>query len=248
EKASAHEYILLPFMPSSTQSTKDKDANEVPYKGDDGVSKGSGIDDQDKTDSSTQDVGTTKPSINTASTNINTGSLNINTIGPNDPSMPYLEETSIFDDVYDDRKVGAEAVGSSVERVGSVKVAGRRGLQAWRETVEQYFECHRVIPFAHFINNDLEYLRGGASSRMYTTSVTKTKAADYGHIKWIEDLVPRTMWIQEPIDYGKHALYRVSHWGRKHQQFYGFAVNQEFARDVYSKRRIIAVTELKIVK
>nr|GEY11964.1 hypothetical protein [Tanacetum cinerariifolium] len=57
----------------------------------------------------------------------------------------------------------------------------------------------RVIPFDHFINNDLEYLRGGALSRKYTTSVTKTKAADYGHIKWIEDLVPQTMWIQEPL-------------------------------------------------
>nr|GEV42996.1 hypothetical protein [Tanacetum cinerariifolium] len=50
--------------------------------------------------------------------------------------------------------------------------------------------------------------------------------ADYGHIKWIEDLVPRTMWIQEPIGYDKHALWGVSHWRRKHQQFYGFAVNQ----------------------
>nr|GEY87485.1 hypothetical protein [Tanacetum cinerariifolium] len=78
-----------------------------------------------------------------------------------------------------------------------------------------------VIPFDHFINNDLEYLRGGASSRKYTTSVTKTKASDYGHINWIEDLVPRTMWIKEPIGYDKHAL-----WGR----------------------RIIAVTELKIVE
>nr|GEX94019.1 integrase, catalytic region, zinc finger, CCHC-type, peptidase aspartic, catalytic [Tanacetum cinerariifolium] len=68
----------------------------------------------------------------------------------------------------------------------------------------------RVIPFAHFINNDLEYLRGGTSSRKYTTSVTKTKAADYGNIKWIEDL--------------------------------------ESALDVYSKRRIIAVTDLKIVE
>nr|GFA21523.1 hypothetical protein [Tanacetum cinerariifolium] len=68
----------------------------------------------------------------------------------------------------------------------------------------------RVISFEHFINNDLEYLRGGASSRKYTTSVTKTKAADYGHIKWIEDL--------------------------------------EYALDVYSKRRIIAVIELKIVQ
>nr|GEV88667.1 hypothetical protein [Tanacetum cinerariifolium] len=30
---------------------------------------------------------------------------------------------------------------------------------------------------------------------------------DYGHIKWIEDLVPRTMWIKEPIGYDKHALW-----------------------------------------
>nr|GEX81228.1 hypothetical protein [Tanacetum cinerariifolium] len=36
--------------------------------------------------------------------------------------------------------------------------------------------------------------------------------------------------------------------GRKRQQFYSFAVNRESARDVYSKRRIIAVTELKIVE
>nr|GEY51320.1 hypothetical protein [Tanacetum cinerariifolium] len=47
----------------------------------------------------------------------------------------------------------------------------------------------RVIPFDHFINNDLEYLRGGASIQKYTTSVTKTKATYYGHIKWIEDLI-----------------------------------------------------------
>nr|GFB04395.1 hypothetical protein [Tanacetum cinerariifolium] len=71
----------------------------------------------------------------------------------------------------------------------------------------------RVIPFKDFINNDLEYLRRGASSRKYTTSVTKKKAADYGHIKWIEDLVPRAMWVQQPIDYNRHALWGVSHWG-----------------------------------
>nr|GFA06323.1 hypothetical protein [Tanacetum cinerariifolium] len=106
----------------------------------------------------------------------------------------------------------------------------------------------RVIPFEHFINNDLEYLRGGTSSRKYTTSITKTKAVDYGHIKWIEDLVPRKMWIKEPIGYDKHALWGVSHRGRKRQQFYGFAVNRESARDVYSKRRIIAVTKHKIVE
>nr|GEV53107.1 hypothetical protein [Tanacetum cinerariifolium] len=78
----------------------------------------------------------------------------------------------------------------------------------------------RVIPFAHFINNDLEYLRG--------------------------DLIPHSMLIHEPINYDKHALWGVSHWGRKRQQFYGFAVNRESALDVYSKRRIIAVMDLKI--
>nr|GEW73076.1 hypothetical protein [Tanacetum cinerariifolium] len=57
----------------------------------------------------------------------------------------------------------------------------------------------------------------GASSRKYTNSVTKTKVVDYGHIKWIEDLVPKTMWIQEPIGYDKHALWGISYWGRKRQ-------------------------------
>nr|GEY20808.1 hypothetical protein [Tanacetum cinerariifolium] len=72
-----------------------------------------------------------------------------------------------------------------------------------------------VIPFDYFINNDLEYLCGGVSIQKYTTLVIKTKAADYGHIKWIKDLVPHTM---------------------------------ESARDVYSKRRIIVVTELQIIE
>ncbi|GKE25424.1 hypothetical protein Tco_1440808 [Tanacetum coccineum] len=37
----------------------------------------------------------------------------------------------------------------------------------------------QVIPFDHFINNDLLYLYGGVSSRTYATSIIKTKAADY---------------------------------------------------------------------
>ncbi|GKC79794.1 hypothetical protein Tco_1130568, partial [Tanacetum coccineum] len=102
----------------------------------------------------------------------------------------------------------------------------------------------QVIPFDHFINNDLAYLSGGASSRTYTTSVIKTKAADYGHIKWIKDLVPNTIWSEVLVNYGKPALWGIFHWGRKRQQFYGFAANREFAHDVYSKRRIIAVTKL----
>ncbi|GKB11354.1 hypothetical protein Tco_0845277, partial [Tanacetum coccineum] len=77
----------------------------------------------------------------------------------------------------------------------------------------------QVIPFDHFINNDLEYLKEWNLSQRYTTSITKTKAANYGHVKWIED-----------------------------KRFYGYATNMETLKDVYSKHRIIVVTSLKIME
>ncbi|GJU05510.1 ribonuclease H-like domain-containing protein [Tanacetum coccineum] len=185
EKASDHEYILLPLMlsnsplSSSSQSTYNKDADEVLGKGDDDLSERNGqekkegasnkeddqhvqdfrtelnnllvqqkegyanntnrvstvnpcvsaagqgfdnADDQERIDSSTQDVNTAGPSINTASENINTGSSNINTVSPipNDPSMQSLEATGIFDDAYDDREeVGAEADLNNLKECGS---------------------------------------------------------------------------------------------------------------------------------
>ncbi|GJT81421.1 hypothetical protein Tco_1055763 [Tanacetum coccineum] len=106
----------------------------------------------------------------------------------------------------------------------------------------------RVIPFDHFINNDLKYLRCGTSSRTYETSVTKTMTTDYGHVKWIKDLVLNTIWSPVPVIYDKYTLWGISHWGRKHQQFYRFAVNRESAHDVYSRHIIIAVTKLQILE
>ncbi|GJZ54854.1 hypothetical protein Tco_0610047, partial [Tanacetum coccineum] len=53
---------------------------------------------------------------------------------------------------------------------------------------------HQVIPRDYFINNNLEYVKGGSLSRKYSTLVTKTKAATY-EIKWIEDMVPN-LWIR----------------------------------------------------
>ncbi|GKC25166.1 hypothetical protein Tco_1027316, partial [Tanacetum coccineum] len=63
----------------------------------------------------------------------------------------------------------------------------------------------QVISFDHFINNDLEYLKGGSLSQKYTTSLTKTKAADYGHVKWIKDKVPRSIWSPaQVVPTGEH--------------------------------------------
>ncbi|GJV90869.1 hypothetical protein Tco_1538682 [Tanacetum coccineum] len=64
-----------------------------------------------------------------------------------------------------------------------------------------------VIPFDHFINNDLEYLKVGSSSRKYTTSITKMKAADYGQVKWIEDWIPKTTWSVDV--YSRHKIIAV---------------------------------------
>ncbi|GJY68274.1 putative ribonuclease H-like domain-containing protein [Tanacetum coccineum] len=111
EKASDHEYILLPFLPSdsplssSNQNSEDKDADDEPGKGDKGF-------DQERTDSSTQDINTVGLSINTASTNINIGSLNINIVSSNDPNILSLEETIIFDGAYNDEDVGKRAIGT----------------------------------------------------------------------------------------------------------------------------------------
>ncbi|GJX15936.1 putative ribonuclease H-like domain-containing protein [Tanacetum coccineum] len=114
EKASDHEYILLPLMLSnspfslSSQSTDNKDADEVPRKGDDDLSERNGQEKEEGASNKEDD----QHVINTASESINTGSSNINIASPipNDPSMQSLEATGIFDDAYDDREeVGAEA-------------------------------------------------------------------------------------------------------------------------------------------
>ncbi|GKC54185.1 hypothetical protein Tco_1076930 [Tanacetum coccineum] len=52
-----------------------------------------------------------------------------------------------------------------------------KGTCRSRVELEYHFkECYKAFLF---INNDLEYLKGGSSSKKYTTSTTKTKAAKY---------------------------------------------------------------------
>nr|GEY36339.1 hypothetical protein [Tanacetum cinerariifolium] len=60
----------------------------------------------------------------------------------------------------------------------------------------------QIIPQYYFINNDLEYQKGGDLSRRYSTFVTKRKAATYD-LKWIEDLVPK-LW--SPVQFSDGTL------------------------------------------
>nr|GEW37300.1 hypothetical protein [Tanacetum cinerariifolium] len=104
----------------------------------------------------------------------------------------------------------------------------------------------QIIPKDYFINKDLEYLKGEDSSRRYSTSVTKTKAATY-ELKWIEDLVPE-LWSPMVVKYDQHSYFGTSHWGPKRQSFYGYASNLTSSKDGYSRRRIIAITKLTTMK
>nr|GEZ33156.1 hypothetical protein [Tanacetum cinerariifolium] len=108
------------------------------------------------------------------------------------------------------------------------------------------------IDFSNFIMNRLDVdtltpkLLAGPTYKLMRGSCNSLTELEYHLEEVYKATTDQLDW--EPINYDKHALWGVSHWGRKRQQFYGFAVNWESALDVYSKRRIIAVTDFKIVE
>nr|GEW11879.1 zinc knuckle CX2CX4HX4C [Tanacetum cinerariifolium] len=61
----------------------------------------------------------------------------------------------------------------------------------------------QVVPANYFFNNDLEYLKVRSSSRKYTTSTTKIKAAKYVNFEGIEDMFRLThVKVMKWYDYG----------------------------------------------
>ncbi|GKC28994.1 hypothetical protein Tco_1036288 [Tanacetum coccineum] len=102
----------------------------------------------------------------------------------------------------------------------------------------------QIILVDYFFNNDLTYLQGRSTGRTYTTLMTKTKAAKYD-LAGIEDMVPN-LWSPVKVAYDNHALLGTLHWGPKRQSFYGYASNKESKHDVYSTKRILAVTNVKV--
>ncbi|GJW63497.1 hypothetical protein Tco_0115381 [Tanacetum coccineum] len=69
---------------------------------------------------------------------------------------------------------------------------------------------HLTIAADYFFNNDLEYLKSSDPERMYTTSITKTKAALY-EIEGIEDMGEgRKLWQRSQLKkFSKHNEYSI---------------------------------------
>ncbi|GJU08895.1 ribonuclease H-like domain-containing protein [Tanacetum coccineum] len=75
--------IFIVYPPSMNVSHDEPEPScDAEKKDDEGVSKASGVDDQERPESSTPNINTAGPSINTASANLRTGSLHINTVSP----------------------------------------------------------------------------------------------------------------------------------------------------------------------
>ncbi|GJQ95351.1 hypothetical protein Tco_0006490 [Tanacetum coccineum] len=113
------------------------------------------------------------------------------------------------------KKKTSKSTGKSKEGSKSYQKSTGKSTQAEEPThTIEYLEepAHQEFNTGFTEDQPIDETTQLPDCRTYATSVTKTKAADYGHIKWIEDLVPNTMW------------------------------------NVYSKRRIIAVTKLQIVE
>ncbi|GJT41882.1 hypothetical protein Tco_0941747 [Tanacetum coccineum] len=104
----------------------------------------------------------------------------------------------------------------------------------------------QMVSVDYFFNNDLKYLQGGISTMTYTTSITKTKAAQYD-LLGIEDMVPN-IWSPVKVSYDKHALWGISHWRDQYKSFYGYARGLESTHDVYSTKCIMAVTRVEVMR
>ncbi|GJY89336.1 putative ribonuclease H-like domain-containing protein [Tanacetum coccineum] len=105
ETRSSQDYIVMPLwkddslFDSSSKNASDAEpqpSSDIEKKDDEGVSKDSGLDDQERPANNTQDDNDVGPSINTASTNVNTGSSNINIVNPKVTTAP-IEAT--YDDL-----------------------------------------------------------------------------------------------------------------------------------------------------
>ncbi|GKB28289.1 hypothetical protein Tco_0867690 [Tanacetum coccineum] len=96
------------------------------------------------------------------------------------PSQPFGQARNFFEEVYK----------ATTDQLDWNNPEGQQYPHDLRKPLPLIpNSCGRqVIQFDDFINKDLVYLSSGVSSRTYATSVMKTKAADYGHIKWIEYL------------------------------------------------------------
>ncbi|GKD61935.1 hypothetical protein Tco_1299444 [Tanacetum coccineum] len=105
---------------------------------------------------------------------------------------------------------------------------------------------HLTIAVDYFFNNDLEYLKTFDPEKTYTTSITKTKAAQYD-IVGIEDMVPM-LWSTIKHAYDKDAAKGITHWSERRKLWYKSQMNKFSKQNVYSTQKILGVKSVSVKK
>ncbi|GKB02321.1 hypothetical protein Tco_0830410 [Tanacetum coccineum] len=82
---------------------------------------------------------------------------------------------------------------------------------------------HQTVAADYFFNNDLEYLKSSDPEVTYTSSITKTKEAQY-EIKGIKYMVP-TLWSTIKYAYDKDAEKGIKHRGERQGDFVDLHLN-----------------------
>nr|GFA17360.1 hypothetical protein [Tanacetum cinerariifolium] len=103
---------------------------------------------------------------------------------------------------------------------------------------------HQKVHVDYFFNNDIKYLQGGVMTMTYTTSITKTKAAQYD-LPRIKDMVSN-IWSPVKVAYHKHALWGISH--QREQQAWLFKASRRSSTQSQKYPKKINVTKLEITK
>ncbi|GKB85864.1 putative ribonuclease H-like domain-containing protein [Tanacetum coccineum] len=139
ETGSSQDYIMMPLWKNgslfdySLKNASDAEpqpSSDYGKKDDEGVSKQSGLDDQERPENNTQDDNDAGPSINTASTNINTGSLNINIVNPTVTTAPIEATHDDLSGLHKDHSL-AQVIGdiqSGVLTRGMTKTTNEQGF------------------------------------------------------------------------------------------------------------------------
>nr|GEZ74916.1 hypothetical protein [Tanacetum cinerariifolium] len=80
----------------------------------------------------------------------------------------------------------------------------------------------------------------------YTTSIMNTEATQCD-LPGIEDIV-QNIWSLVKVANDKHAVWGISHWRDQCKSFYRYARGLECTHDVYSTKRIMAVTRVEVMR
>ncbi|GJR85668.1 hypothetical protein Tco_0209679 [Tanacetum coccineum] len=94
-------------------------------------------------------------------------------------------------------------------------------------------------------NDQLDWHNPEGRPRKYIASITKTKADDYGHVKWIEDKIPKSTWSEDYSCYKSqdHGVLWLQTLGRDHSKLTNLNVDERFALNValrmYTRRIVI---------